>query len=158
MKRTLPLFLFLAACGTDGSAGEDFFGTWMYNAGSTSTVNCPGQAASTSPDTGSFMVTEGTMSDLIVVPPAGDKCPPQKYDVNGNAATIVAAQVCMYTENDPQLGSVMYNISYATGSFTLGADKKTVSGQGAGSVMLTASSGTVTCSFTNVLTATKVGN
>ena len=98
------------------------------------------------------------MSDLIVVPPAGNKCPPSKFDVSGKMATIVAGQTCMFTENDPQLGAVMYNIAYATGSFTLGADKKSVSGQGAGTVMLTASTGTATCSFTTVLSASKVGN
>ena len=158
MKRTLALLVFLAACGTDGSPGDDFHGTWMYNTGSSTTVSCPGQAANTAPDTGSFTVTEGTMSDIIVVPPAGDKCPPQKFDVSGKTATVVAGQTCMYTENDPQLGSVMTNIAYATGSFTLGGDKKSVSGQGAGTVTFTAASGTVTCPFTTVLTASKVGN
>lgn len=158
MKRTLALLVFLAACGTDSTPGEQFFGTWMYNAGSSTTVTCPNSAPDTTADTGSFTVTEGTTSDIIVVPPAGDKCPPQKYDVNGNTATIVPGQTCMYTENDPQLGSVMVNGAFATGTFTLGADKKTVSGQGAGTVMLTAAAGTANCSVTTVLTATKVGN
>ena len=157
MKRTLGLLVFLAACGTNGAPGDDYFGTWMYNAGSTTTVTCP-NGPQTSASTGSFTVTEGTVSDIIVVPPAGDKCPPQKFDVSGKTATIVTGQNCMYTENDPQLGSVMTNISYATGAFTLGADKKTVMGQSAGSVVFTAASGTATCSFTTVLTATKVGN
>lgn len=157
MKRTLALLAFLAACGTDGSPGDDFIGTWMYNSGSSTTVTCS-NGPTTDADTGSFMITEGTMSDLIVVPPAGNKCPPQKFDVAGKTATIVTGQTCMYQENDPQLGNVTYNISYATGQYTLGADKKTVTGSGGGTVMLTAAAGNATCSFTSMLTATKVGN
>lgn len=157
MKRTLALLVFLAACGTDGSPGDDFIGTWMYNAGSSTTITCP-NGPTTSPDTGSFTVTEGTMSDLIVVPPAGDKCPPQKFDVSGKTATIVAGQTCMYQENDPQLGNVTYNIAYATGTFTLSGDKKMLSGSGGGTLMLTAAAGNATCSFTSTISASKVGN
>src|SRR5438093_3404896 len=110
MKRFVGLVVFLAACGSDSAPGQEFFGTWMYNAGSSTTITCP-NGPTTNPSTGSFMVTEGTMSDLIVVPASGDKCPPQKYDVSGKTATIVAAQTCMYQTNDPQLGNVTVNIA-----------------------------------------------
>jgi hypothetical protein len=98
------------------------------------------------------------MSDLIVNPTTGDKCPPRKFDISGKSATIVAGQTCMYSENDPQLGNVTYNIAFATGTFTLGADNKMFSGTGGGTVMLTAPSGNATCSFTSTISATKVGN
>lgn len=90
--------------------------------------------------------------------PAGDKCPPQKFDVSGKTATIVAGQTCMYQENDPQLGNVTYNIAYATGTFTLSGDKKMISGSGGGTLMLTAAAGNATCSFTTTISASKVGN
>ena len=98
------------------------------------------------------------MSDLIVVPPSGNKCPPQKFDVAGKSATIVAAQTCMYMENDPQLGNVTYNIAYATGTFNLSGDNKMITGSGGGTLTITAAAGNATCSFTNTLSATKVGN
>lgn len=157
MKRTLALLVFLAACGTDGSAGDAFFGTWMYNSGSSTTFTCP-NGSTTDTETGSFTVSEGTMSDLIVNPAAGDKCPPRKFDVGGKTATIVAGQTCMYQENDATLGNVTYNIAFATGTFTLGADSKMFSGTGGGTVMLTFSTGNATCSFTSTVSATKVGN
>jgi hypothetical protein len=157
MKRTLALLVFLAACGTDGSPGDDFIGTWMFNAGSSTTTTCP-NGSTTDPDQGSFTVSEGTMSDLILNPAAGDKCPPRKFDVNGKTATIVAGQTCMYQENDPQLGNVTVNVAFATGTVTLSADKKMITGTGGGTIMLTAAAGNATCSFTSTTSATKVGN
>jgi hypothetical protein len=157
MKRTLALLVFLAACGTDGSPGDDFKGTWMFNSGSSTTFTCP-NGSTTNPDQGSFTVSEGVMSDIILNPAAGDKCPPRKFDVSGKTATIVAGQTCMYQENDPQLGNVTYNVAFATGTVTLSGDKKMLTGSGAGTVMLTAASGNATCSFTSTTSATKVGN
>jgi hypothetical protein len=158
MKRTLALLVFLAACGTDGSPGDDFIGTWTYNAGSTTTRTCPDPTLSaTDMDTGSFQIAEGTMSDLIAVPQSGDKCPAIKYDVNGKTATIVGGQTCMYTENT-QNGAIMVSGAYATGTFTLGADKKTMSGMATGSVTFTGSGGTITCSVTGSMSAVKAGN
>ena len=157
MKRTLALLVFLAACGTDGSPGDDFMGTWMYNSGSSTTTTCP-NGSTTDTETGSFTVSEGTMSDLIVNPGSGDQCPPRKFDVNGKVATIVAGQTCMYMVNDPDLGNVTVNAAFATGTFTLSADKKMISGTGGGTLMLSNAAGNVTCSFTTTMSATKVGN
>lgn len=157
MKRTLALLMFLAACGTDGSPGDDFFGTWMFNAGSSTTFTCP-NGSTTDADTGSFTVSEGTMSDLIVNPAAGDQCPPRKFDVSGKTATIVAGQTCMYQMADATNGNVTYTFAFATGTFTLSGDKKMLSGTGGGTVMLSAAAGNATCSFTSTTSATKVGN
>ncbi len=158
MKRILGLLVVLAACGTDGSAGDNFVGTWTYNAGSTTSIACPDPSFnSTDTQTGSFQIAEGTSSDLIVVPQSGDKCPAQKFDVNGKVATIVGGQTCMYTENTAN-GAVMVSGAYATGTFTLGADNKTVSGSQTGSVTFTGSGGTITCSVTGSMSAAKVGN
>ena len=157
MKRTLALLVFLVACGTDGSPGDDFMGTWMFNSGSSTTFTCP-NGSTTDPDTGSFTVTEGTMSDLIVSPAAGDSCPPRKFDVTGKTATIVAGQTCTYMMADATLGNVTYNVAFATGSFTLSGDKKMFTGTGGGTVMLSWPTGNATCSFTSTTSATKVGN
>ncbi|MBL0213143.1 MAG: hypothetical protein IPQ07_04620 [Myxococcales bacterium] len=158
MKRTLGLLVFLAACGTNGSAADDFIGTWTYNAGSTSTLDCPDNSLdNTTMETGTFQIAEGTTSDFIVVPQSGDKCPAQKFDVSGKVATIVTGQVCMYTENTTN-GTVMVSGAYATGTYTLSADKKTVSGSQTGSVTFTGSAATITCSVSGSVSATKVGN
>ncbi len=158
MKRTLGLLVVLAACGTDGPAGAEFIGTWQYNAGSTTTQTCPDPTFnSTDTLTGSFQIVEGTMSDLISVPQSTDKCPAIKYDVAGKVATIVGGQTCMFTENTTS-GAVMVSGAYATGSFTLGADKKSITGSQTGSVTYTGAGGTITCSLTGSASAVKVGN
>ena len=157
MKRTLALLAFLAACGTDGGPEDAFIGTWMYNAGSSTTTTCP-NGSTTEPDQGSFTVSAGTMSDLILNPASGDKCPPRKFDVSGKMATIIAGQTCMYQENDPQLGNVTVNVAFATGTATLSADGKMLTAAGGGTIMFTAAAGNATCSFTSTTSATKVGN
>jgi len=157
MKRALGLLLFLAACGTD-STTSNFVGTWTYNPGSTVMRTCPDTTLnSTSMLTGSFQLADGTMSDIIAVPQSGDQCPAVKYDITGKVATIVAGQTCMYTQNTTS-GTVMTMIAYATGTFTLGADNKSVTGAQAGSVTFTGAGSTQTCSFTGTLSAGKVGN
>jgi len=148
----------MAACGESEDPSEAFIGTWTYNAGSTTNTDCPdNQFDSVDPETGSFQITEGTASDLIVVPQAGDKCPAIRYDVNGNAATIQPSQTCMYTENTTG-GAVMVSGAYTTGTYTLAADKKSATGTGTGSVTLTGAGGTITCSVTITVAATKAGN
>lgn len=158
MKRILGLLVLVAACGTDGNPGDDFIGTWTYNAGSTSTQDCPDNTLdSNAALTGSFQIAEGIDSDFIIVPSAGDKCPAQKFDVNGKVATILPGQTCMYTENTTS-GAIMVSGAYATGTYTLGADKKAVTGQQAGSVTYSGAGGSITCTLSGTVSASKVGN
>lgn len=144
----------MAGCGDGESASDAFIGTWTYNTGSTSNLDCPDNAFDNNDIlSGSFQVAEGTMSDLISIPQSGDKCPAIRYDVNGKVATIQPSQTCMYTEN-----GVMVNGAYGTGTFTLSADGKTATGSGTGSVILSGAAGSVTCSLTSSISATKAGN
>lgn len=148
----------MAACGDGESSSDAFIGTWTYNAGSITNTDCPdNQFDSNEPQTGSFQITEGTASDLIVVPQAGDKCPAIRYDVNGNIATIQPGQTCAYTENTTG-GAVMVMGAYTTGTYTLSTDKKSATGAGTGSVTLTGAGGTITCSVSGSLSVTKAGN
>jgi hypothetical protein len=158
MNRFLGLLVLVAACGTDGSGADVFIGTWTYNAGSIATRDCPDNTLDVNAAlTGSFQIAEGIDSDFIVVPASGDRCPAQKFDVSGKVATIVAGQTCMYTDTS-QGAAIMVSSAFATGTFTLGADKKSVSGQQAGSVTYTGSGGAITCTLSGTLSAAKVGN
>ncbi len=158
MNRFLGLLVVMAACGTDGNPGEAFIGTWTYNAGSTSTRDCPDNSLDTNVTlSGSFQIAEGIDSDFIIVPASGDKCPATKFDVSGKVATILSNQTCMYTENTTS-GAIMISGAYATGTYTLSADKKGVTGSQAGSVTFTGAGGTITCTVSGTVSATKVGN
>ena len=158
MNRILGLLVLVAACGTDGNGADSFIGTWTYNPGSTSVRDCPDNALDSNVAlTGSFQITAGIDSDFIVVPASGDRCPAVKFDVAGKVATIVPGQTCMFTDTTGG-GALMVNGAYATGTYTLGADKKSMSGQQAGSVMFTNATGSTTCSVSGTVTASKVGN
>ena len=158
MNRFLGLLVLVAACGTDGNPADDFIGTWTYNAGSTVTRDCTNNAFDANAAlTGSFQIAEGIDSDFIVVPASTDKCPAQKFDVSGKIATIVPNQTCVYTDTSTN-PSVMVNGAYATGTYTLGADKKSMTGQQAGSVMFSNATGSTTCTISGTVSAAKVGN
>ena len=155
------LFLTITACGDDGGTGGDdvasFIGAWTYNAGSTTTVDCQdNRFDSTDISTGTFQVTSGTMSDLIVVPEADDKCPAQRFDVVGNVASIQSGQTCMYTQMESGL-TFTFTGAYSMGTYTLSADKLMVSGSQSGSLMVSGAV-TTTCSVSGSMSATKVGN
>ena len=149
----------MAACSDSESSSDAFIGTWTYNAGSLNNTDCPDtQNDSNDPQIGSFQITEGTSSDIIVVPDAGDKCPAVRYDVNGNMAVLQPGQTCAYTTTTTSGGTVMLMGAYTTSSFTLSADKKSATGAGTGSVTVTGPGGTITCSVSQTLSITKAGN
>jgi len=71
MIKTIAMALLamtMAACGDGTNDADAFIGTWTYNAGSVNNTDCPdNQFDSVDPQTGSFQVTAGIDSDLIVV-------------------------------------------------------------------------------------------
>jgi hypothetical protein len=149
MKQFLSLLVsVVAACGgASGDGTDEFVGTWTYQAGSTSKIDCDNnQLDRTSTETGAFAVSEGSDSDLVVDQlDSDDPCPAMKFDVNEGVATATAGQTCTRTTS-----GTMINITDQTMRATLDdAGSMTLSG-----TAKAAFSGTVTATCTLTITAT----
>ena len=136
MKRLSWLVIVLAACGSSDRV-DDFIGTWTYQAGASSMLDCDNNLFDLSgPLTGSFQIARGTSSDLIGVPDADDTCPPVRMDVDGDRASAQAGQTCVET-----VGTAPNTITVtgAVGTYTLTLDGAgtTITLDGRGSAMLT---------------------
>lgn len=125
----------IAGCGMDdratGSSGEsssaidDYTGTWEWQEGSATDVNCPNDSSSV-PMSGTEELIEGTDGDLVFT---GDECT-WRYDVNGDTASLASGQSCE-VEGQTQQG-VRYEDTYnwSTYTFTVSGDTMTVSANG----------------------------
>jgi hypothetical protein len=158
MKRLFWLVIVLAACGggDGGDRVDAFIGTWTYQPGSNSTLDCDNnQFDMMEPLTGSVQFSAGTSSDLIEVPGANDTCAPVRLDVSGGTANAQAGQMCTST-----VGTApnTLTVTVMLGMYTLALDSAgtTVTLQGRASVMFTGAA-TATCTSTAAGTATKTG-
>jgi hypothetical protein len=139
------MFSALGGCGSDDSGGQDFLGTWKFEAGSTSTLTCDNAALnSTSTIDSSFMLSTGVSSDLVE-PDENNECEPIRYDVNGQVATLQASQTCSTsaTTTGGSRYTVLLNITSST--YTLGMDGTSLTSTGGGTITF---SGAITASCT----------
>ena len=135
MKQLASLLVFLVACGGgSGDGADEFVGTWTYQAGSTSKLDCDNnQLDRTSTETGSFSVAEGSDSDLVLDQlDASDPCPAMKFDVSEGVATAMAGQTCMQTTSGTTISitdQMMRATVDDTGTMTItGSGKVAISG------------------------------
>jgi len=144
--------------GGGDDPADKFIGTWTYNANSTTALDCQNNALDTTiTETGTFQIAAGTSSDLIDVPDADDTCPPTRYDVNGNVATIQSGQTCMETKMTNGGATYMINAALNTGTYTLSGDGMMVNGTSTAGLTFTGAIAT-TCTATLSMSATKTGN
>jgi hypothetical protein len=148
----------VGACGSDSADRvDDLAGTWMWSAGAAVALDCADNRLDrTTARSGSFVLSRGTSSDLILQPDAGDTCAPVRFDVAGASMTPQPSQSCTYTATAAGQ-AVNITISYTGGSSTLSADGKQLTVSIAASSVLGGGL-TTTCTQSVSGTATKVGN
>jgi hypothetical protein len=152
MKRLSGLLIVLAACGGSDDRVDDFVGTWTYQAGGTSNIDCDNNALDMMEVlSGSFQLAAGTSSDLIQVPDANDACQPVRLDVSGGTANAQTGQSCMATV---QTVTVTTTVNQYT--LTLDSAGTTITLQGRASAVFSGAA-TATCTATLAGSATKTG-
>src|SRR5262245_8104947 len=74
-----------------GDEGAAFLGTWRWATG-TSTLTCNDGAMDSYPVSGTFTISRGTTSDLVLV----DWACTSRFDVDGARATVRPGETCLY--------------------------------------------------------------
>jgi hypothetical protein len=150
--KTAVAALGLAIAGCGGGGGQEaetarFLGTWNATSG-TETVTCPGQNESL-PVTGTVRWDKGLSSDLV------QATPPCIVNVDVAGSTAAGAgPTCSY--DDGVGGTVM--LTTPTYTFVLAPDGRTAQENSSGTLLGTNAGVTVSCTFSETASYTKIGN
>lgn len=124
------------ACGggTDGKQMAAFVGVWSPTAGTT-TVSCSG-ASKSSPVTTNVSWSLGTSSDLIQTTP--DSSCVIHADVEGNTASGVGTQTCVFQSTDAYSGDPLStSVSLTAYTFVISSDDHTATENFSGTLLQT---------------------
>jgi hypothetical protein len=154
----MALVLVAACGGDDGGGGDDddgggdrtaeFIGTWTYNPGSQTVIDCENDIGDSTDDaTGTFEVQAASGADVMAQITAD--CPPLKFDVSGSSATAQAGQTCMFSMSG---ADIMVNFTSGTASLDAAGTELTLSGAATANVTGVI---TTTCTVNANATATK---
>ncbi|HWO24865.1 MAG TPA: hypothetical protein VNO30_39255 [Kofleriaceae bacterium] len=150
MQRLAWIVAALAACGGDDRV-DDFVGSWTYQAGSITTLDCDNNNLdSMDMLTGTFMYTVGTSSDIIEPQAADEPCPALRLDVSGGTARAQSGQTCTQTVGvAPNTATIMASITSLTATLDSAGTKLTVQGESTSTV-----TGGITASCTATINGT----